>query len=161
MLLRASTLALAFALAGAASARVHAYRLDSLTISDGEVEASFGGAKTSEVFLTVSNAGHVPDHLVSASCACSQGVELHRMWMDHGIMRMRPATGGFEVPAGGTLRLVKDGDHLMLVGLKRPLRAGQRVKITLRFEHNGKAVLDFPVRASGPAAAPAPMHMKM
>jgi copper(I)-binding protein len=142
---------LAALLVSGAEARVHAYRLESLTLSDAEAEASFGGATTSEAFVTVSNAGHVSDRLVSASCACAQSVEMHRMWMDHNIMRMRPAPNGLEVPAGGTLALTKGRDHLMLVGLKRPLKPGMRVKMTLRFEHNGKATLDFPVKA--PAVA--------
>ncbi len=151
--------ALALAMAGASqAARVHAYRLDALTIADGEVQASFNGAPTTEVMFTVSNAGHVADKLVGASCTCAQSVELHRMWMDHGIMRMRAAPDGLDIPAGGQLKLTHDGDHVMLIGLKRPLKAGQRVKITLRFQHNGHATLDFPVVASGPAPAPMRMH---
>jgi copper(I)-binding protein len=156
-LLLVSAIALVFA--GAASAqRVHAYRLEALTVGDAQVTASFNGAPTAEAMFTVSNAGYTPDKLVSASCWCAQSVELHRMWMDHGIMRMRSAPDGLDVPAGGQLKLTKDGDHLMLIGLKRPLKAGQRVKITLRFQHNGAATLDFPVVDTAPAA---PMHMKM
>jgi periplasmic copper chaperone A len=150
--------ALALVFAGAADARVHAWRMDSLTLDNFSVAASFNGAKTTEASLNIWNAGRVPDRLVSASCACAQSVELHHMWMDHGVMRMRVATGGIEIPAGETVKLTKDGDHLMLIGLKRPLKAGQRVKITLRFLHNGAATLGFPVVDTTPAA---PMHMKM
>jgi copper(I)-binding protein len=151
--------ALALVFASAASAqRVHAYRLEALSIGDAQIAASLNGAPTTEALFTVSNAGHTPDKLLSASCWCAQAVELHRMWMDHGIMRMRAAPDGLDIPAGGQLKLTKDGDHLMLIGLKRPLKAGQRVKITLRFQHNGAATLDFPVVDTTPAA---PMHMKM
>lgn len=36
------------------------------------------------------------------------------------------------VPAGGKLVLRHDGDHLMLMGLKRPLKVGEPVTLTLR-----------------------------
>lgn len=37
------------------------------------------------------------------------------------------------VPARGTLAMGPDGTHVMLMGLKRPLKIGERLPLTLRF----------------------------
>lgn len=51
-----------------------------------------------------------------------------------------------EIPAGGRLELKPGGKHLMLMGLKRPLREGERVTLTLRFEGGATARLTLTVQ---------------
>lgn len=55
-----------------------------------------------------------------------------------------------EVPAKGRLELEPGGNHLMLMGLKRALKEGERVKITLRFQGGLKLVLEAPVLTDAP-----------
>ena len=51
-----------------------------------------------------------------------------------------------EIPAGGRLELKPGGKHLMLIGLKRPLREGEQVTLTLRFEGGATARLTLTVQ---------------
>jgi copper(I)-binding protein len=51
-----------------------------------------------------------------------------------------------EIPAGGWLELRPGGKHLMLTGLKRPLREGERIALTLRFEGGATARLTLTVQ---------------
>ena len=79
-----------------------------------------------------------------------------------GVMKMRPATSGVTVPAGGTVELKPDGGyHLMLGGLKAPLRSGTMLPVTLRFAKAGSIEVVFavePIGARGPSTGAAPGH---
>ena len=58
--------------------------------------------------------------------------------------------------AHGTLELKPGSYHLMLMGLKAPLKKGTRVPATLRFAHAGAVKVEFQVEAidfAGPHAA--------
>jgi copper(I)-binding protein len=59
-------------------------------------------------------------------------VEMHEMAMVDGQMQMRKKEGGFTVPAHGKHELKPGGDHIMLMGLKSPIAAGQSVTVTLK-----------------------------
>jgi len=56
-----------------------------------------------------------------------------------GVMRMRHLSR-LDLPAGQTLHLAPGGNHIMLLDIKRPLRAGERVALTLIVERNGKKI---------------------
>ena len=55
-------------------------------------------------------------------------------------------------PAGGTVLFRPGGKHLMLMGLKRPLKAGDRFPVTLTFASGAKVEATFTVGLSAPAA---------
>ena len=69
------------------------------------------------------------------------------MSMTGGVMRMRPVAGGLAIGAGRTVRFAEGGYHLMFISPKRPLKSGQTVAATLRFEHAGPVVVAFKVGA--------------
>ncbi|GAA3769128.1 hypothetical protein GCM10022225_64770 [Plantactinospora mayteni] len=60
-------------------------------------------------------------------------MELHEMTMKDGKMVMQPKAGGLTVKAGGTHLLEPGGDHLMLMELNKPVRAGDELTFTLTF----------------------------
>jgi periplasmic copper chaperone A len=97
-------------------------------------------------FLTVVNAGSTPDRLVSARSPVAQAVEIHETIDDNGVMKMRPVTGGFEVPANGKLELQPGGKHLMFAGLAQPLTTGTEYELTLVFEKAGERTIKVPVK---------------
>ncbi len=84
-------------------------------------------------------------HLQSATAARLVGVhsdvagaaELHQMEMSGDVMRMKQVEG-IDLPAGKGVNLASGGYHIMLVGLKRRLREGEAVKLTLVLEHADK-----------------------
>jgi len=140
----------------AGPALAHEVKAGSLTLQDLRVKASLKGVNTTAGYVTVVNPGAKPDRLMSATCECGAKVTLHRMWMDHGVMRMRTADKGLEIPAHGELKLAPGGDHLMLTGLKAPLEDKGKVTLTLTFAHAGKVTTFFHVTAD-PGAPMAPM----
>jgi copper(I)-binding protein len=62
------------------------------------------------------------------------------------MARMREADG-LEIPARTRIVLAPHGLHLMLMGLQRPLLAGQRFAVTLTFEHAGERTVSVAVLA--------------
>lgn len=107
-------------------------------------------------FLTITNTGKTADTLVSASSPAAKEVQIHTMSMDGGVMRMRRLTNGLPIPAGATIALKPGGYHLMLVGLKAPLKAGVKVPGELRFKNAGAVKIEFAVQSlSAPLPAEA------
>jgi copper(I)-binding protein len=68
--------------------------------------------------------------LVGASSPVCKTVQLHTMTSEGGMMKMREVKA-IELPAGKRVNLRESGYHLMLVGLKAPLKEGDTVPLTL------------------------------
>jgi hypothetical protein len=91
-------------------------------------------------FRAIRNDGTEPDRLLSARTPVAASVELHRMEMDGDVMRMR-AVSAIELPAKTEVRLrhsMANGHHLMLLGLKAPMKDGDRFAVTLSFQRAGE-----------------------
>jgi len=101
--------------------------------------------KTSAGFLTMMNKGSVDHKLVAAESPATGMVELHTHINDNGVMRMRPVKE-MPIPAGGKTELKPGGLHLMLMKLKQPLKAGEKMPITLIFEDGSKKEIQAEVR---------------
>lgn len=117
----------------------HGTKVGSLTIDHPYATPTPEGARTGAVwFRALVNRGREADRLVGASTPVAESVEIHRSTRDGDIARMR-ALDALELPPGAELKLRHGGDtHLMLVGLKAPLKDGQRFPLRLRFERAGE-----------------------
>lgn len=71
--------------------------------------------------------------LVEVKSPAAKVVEIHEMRMEKDVMKMR-AVRGIDLPAGKTVDLQSGGYHVMLMGLKQPLKAGDTVPLTLVIE---------------------------
>ncbi|HEX6970379.1 MAG TPA: copper chaperone PCu(A)C [Micromonosporaceae bacterium] len=100
-----------------------------LTVRDPWVKAADQGMTAA--FAVLVNSGPRDVTVVGAASDVSESVELHEMAMQDGGMVMREKPGGLTVPAGGEYRLEPGGDHLMLMGLDRPVQAGDQITLTL------------------------------
>jgi periplasmic copper chaperone A len=99
--------------------------------------ATPGLAKTGAIYLTITNTGATPDTLEgTAATPAAEHAELHLMKMDNGVMEMRPVPE-LTIDPGKTVVLEPSGYHVMLTGLKAPLKEGQTVPLTLTFAHAG------------------------
>ena len=98
--------------------------------------------------MTLQNAGSTADRLLKAESPVAANAELHTHVKDGDAMRMRPVND-VPVPAGGTTKLEPGGYHIMLIGLKQPLKEGERLPLTLTFEKAGKISIDVPVQKAG------------
>lgn len=131
------------ALAGAA--RAHEVKKGPLTLSDLQVRATVAGVPTTAAYLTISNAGKSADKLLSVDCACATSSMMHETQTRNGISSMTMLSE-VPIPAGGKVQFKPDGLHVMLVGLKGPLKAGAMQPMTLRFEKAGTVKAGFHVR---------------
>jgi hypothetical protein len=67
---------------------------------------------------------------------------------DMGMMKMRPVPG-LSVAPGKPVKLAPGGYHIMLMGLKAPLKQGDSFPLTLRFEHAAPMTVTVNVEAIG------------
>lgn len=61
-------------------------------------------------------------------------------------MKMRPLSGGVEVPASGRVEFKPGSYHIMLIGLKRDLKVGDRFTVTPELEKSGTLTVESEVR---------------
>jgi copper(I)-binding protein len=147
MLIRRTVVTAAAALAVALPALAHAVVKGDLTLSNLEVRASLGVNPNTGGYLTVANKGATADQLVAISCTCARKVQLHVMRMQGQVMSM-DRVNALSVPAHGKLELKPGGAHLMILGVKTPLRNGEKVNMTLTFRRAGKVETFFHVVAT-------------
>ena len=131
------------------------YKLGALEIGQPWARATPPSAPAGGGFLKITNTGSTPDRLVSASSPAAELVQVHEMKMEGNVMRMREVDKGLEIPAGGSVTLAPGSYHLMMMGLKAPLKQGSPVPLTLVFEKAGKIDVELAVESIG---AQAPQH---
>jgi copper(I)-binding protein len=132
----------AFALFGAASL-AHAQEIE---VRDAYARSSSPAARTGAIFMELHNAAEIEDRLVAVEATVAERAELHtHISDDSGVMRMIEVEDGIAVPAGGSHRLARGGDHVMLIRLTEPLEQGASFPVTLTFEHAGEITVDVPV----------------
>jgi copper(I)-binding protein len=108
-------------------------------------------------YLALTNRGAEADRLIGGASEVAARVEVHEMSLDGGVMKMREVAGGLAIKPGERRELKPGGHHLMLIGLKRPLKEGERFRVELKFEKAGAREVEFAVQGMG-AAAPAQKH---
>jgi periplasmic copper chaperone A len=133
--------------AGSAAARD--YKVGSIDIAEPWSRATPRGASVAAGYMKITNEGTVADRLLSGSSEVAPTVEVHEMSMDNGVAKMRPLKAGLEIKPGETVELKPGSLHVMFVGLKKPLMAGDRVKAMLVFEKAGPISIEYDVRAMG------------
>lgn len=111
-------------------------------------------AKNGVVFAVIDNVGAQEDRLTGAASDIAGRVELHETVMEGDVMTMR-RVDSLAVPPKGTLTLSPQGAHIMLLGLKKPLVAGETFDLTLTFATVGE--MTFPVDIVPPGTG-APSH---
>jgi len=104
------------------------------------------GGGNSAAYMVLRNSGDQADRLVSATSDVAESVELHISQTENDVTTMRPVEY-IEVPPGGETELQPGGLHIMLIGLKHELKAGDKVKLTLAFEKAGTISVEAEVRA--------------
>lgn len=103
------------------------------------------GTANSAAYMLIRNGG-AADRLLKAESGVAGTVELHTVEMKDGVMQMRPVEGGIDVPANGEVQLKPGGFHVMLIGLKQDLKAGDTVALKLQFEKAGAVDVTAQVR---------------
>ena len=123
-----------------AASTTHAGKTDpaSPAITNAWVKASLPGATVSAAYMQIKSAQ--PLKLVKVETPVAGIVEIHNMTMKDGVMEMK-AMDAVDIPANRMVELKSGGIHVMLMQVKQPIRAGDKVPLTLTFEGADKKPL--------------------
>jgi copper(I)-binding protein len=102
---------------------------DTVKVDAPWVRATAPGQKVAGGFMTLTADADMV--LVGGASPVSKHVELHYMKMENGVMEMREMKE-IQLPKGKAVSLEPGGLHVMFIDLKTPIKAGQRVPLTLR-----------------------------
>jgi hypothetical protein len=98
--------------------------------------------------MVISTSGNEADQLIGATSPVAATVELHTHVMEGDVMRMRPVKA-IEVNAGEPAVLKPGGLHVMLIGLRAPLKQGASFPLTLTFAKSGTVTVNVDVEGPG------------
>ena len=104
-----------------------------------------GMGVNSAAYMVLTNSGSQSDKLVGAESDIAEAVEIHESKIEGDVMKMEQIEF-IEVPAGGEAELKPGGKHIMLIGLKKDLEAGDTVDLNLIFEYAGEMHVQAEVR---------------
>ncbi len=124
-----------------------------ITVEQPWARATPAGAMTGAAYMTLANKAKTADRLTGVSSDVAAKVQIHEMKVVNGVMQMREVAGGLVVPADGSVTLKPGSYHVMLMGLKKPLVAGQSFPLTLTFAKAGTISVTVPVQAMGATGA--------
>ena len=125
------------------------HELGALTVEAPWARASAGAARTGAAYLRIANDGAEDDRLTGVAAPVAERVELHAHTMSGGVMRMR-RVDAVPVPGGESAELKPGGYHVMLIGLRAPLKEGETFPLTLTFDRAG--TITVPVAVGSVAA---------
>ena len=125
-------------------ASAHEYKVKDLTIGHPWTRVTPGGVKNGVVYVTFINDGTTADRLLKVSTPIAASASIHESSQEDGVMRMREV-GSVDLPAGKTVELKPGGLHIMLMGLKQPLKDGDMVPLTLTLADEGEVPVEVMV----------------
>ena len=130
------------------------FKFGNLTVETPWSRATPGKARSGVIYLTISNQGDAPDKLVSITTPVATRAEIHRSQMKDGMITMQPFRE-LTLRPGSSVLLRPGGLHVMLMGLKAPLKRGGTFDMTLTFKNAGPLTVKVRVEKIG---ARAPSH---
>lgn len=130
-----------------ASAQAEEFKAGPLTIDTPWARASAVMAGAAGAFLVVHNSGDA-DKLIGVKSDVAKDIMIHTSYKDGEVMKMRKVDG-VDVPAHGDAVLAPGGYHIMLIGLKAPLKEGETFPMTLTFQKAGEVPVTVAVQKAG------------
>lgn len=116
-----------------------------IEVEHARVRAVPAGQVNSAAFMMLKNNSSKNRLLVSAYSNISKAVELHTHKKEGGMMRMR-RVDSIAIKAGSKTVLQPGGLHIMFIGLKHGLKAGEKIELKLVFDNNSEIILTVPVK---------------
>jgi periplasmic copper chaperone A len=114
-------------------------------VINGFARASATPQATSAVaYVTLMNHGGEADRLLSIVTPAAAVATVHETTSVDGVMKMK-AVPVLALAAGATVEMKPGGSHIMLMGLKAPLKRGGKLTLELTFEKAGKASVEVPI----------------
>lgn len=120
-----------------ASAMASDYTIGNIHVSDPRARATAPAQPAGAVYLTLENLGKSPEKLIAAASPVAKTAEIHTMSMQNNVMSMREVSGIELQPSDKISMQPGHGYHIMLMGLKQPLKLGDTFPLTLKFDKSG------------------------
>ena len=115
----------------------HSFKVGDIEIEHPHARVTVGKQANGAAYMEIENKGKTDDALLSASSPVADSVEVHTMRMEGDVMKMR-AVDSLEIKVGDEVKMKPgEGYHIMLMGLKNPLKAGEKFPMTLTFRQAG------------------------
>jgi len=134
----------AIAIAFTSAAFAHAFDLGPLHIGHPCAGPTAPGQPNGAAYLTVENSGTEPDRLIALETPVAEAAEVHTMSDEGGVMTMR-RLDAVDIAPGAPVVFQPGGLHIMLIGLKTPLKAGEMAPLTLTFEKAGTITVELAI----------------
>lgn len=144
-------------------AQAHSEKLGDIEINHPYARVSLAGQVNGGVFFNgIFNKGKSADFLIAAKVDTSiaKSAELHRMSMEGDVMKMKQVLQ-IELPPQKNTEFKHgsmDGFHVMLMGIQKPLKLGDKFKLTLQFKNAGSKEVEVWVENPKSNAHDASMH---
>ena len=107
--------------------------------------ASIPNVPNSAAFFVIKNNSDKDIAITSANSDIAEKNELHTHIKENKMMKMMKIEK-LVVPAKSSLELKSGGDHVMLMGLKKELKAGDEISLELSFSDGDKKKIKVPVK---------------
>lgn len=122
-----------------------------LSVEHAYARSTVPGQTNGAAYLTIENKGKHADKLIAVASPACESVQIHTMSMNGNVMKMREVQDLELKPRAKIAMNPGDGYHIMLIGLKQPLKRGEKFTLTLSFEKAGK--IEVPVSVEDTTAA--------
>ena len=118
--------------------------------ADVEIEGAYARASipnvpNSAAFFVIKNNSDKDIAITSANSDIAEKNELHTHIKENEMIKMMKIEK-LVVPAKSSLELKSGGDHVMLMGLKKELKAGDEINLELSFSDGDKKSIKVPVK---------------
>lgn len=90
------------------------------------------------------------DEMTGVSSDSAEAVEMHESTMSGDVMQMHQLET-VQLDAGEQVTFEPGGLHIMLIGLKQDLRAGEEIEITLHFKQHQDISVTVPIQDTPPS----------
>lgn len=115
-----------------------------VNIANAWARATVPGQEVGAAYLDIKSASNAT--VVKVESPAADFMEMHKMSVKEGKMEMR-MLDSLPLPAGQVVKLEPGGLHLMLVGLKKPLKTGEKIGLTLHVKDDKGKVSPVQVEA--------------
>lgn len=109
-------------------------------------------ARSAVAYITLENRGAEADRLLSIATESGAMAHLHDTKSVDGVVSMEPVEA-LNLGPGQTVEMKPGGLHIMLMGLKAPLKKGSKISFELSFEKAGKITVEVPVEGVAATAS--------
>lgn len=116
-----------------------------IEIEGAYARASIPNVPNSAAFFVIKNNSDKDIAITSANSDIAEKNELHTHIKENQMMKMMKIEK-LVVPAKSSLELKSGGDHVMLMGLKKELKAGDEISLELSFSDGDKKSIKVPVK---------------